>query len=154
MLNKHTVFFGACLLASTLVSCGNGDEEVSTNMINIVPGNNVDLSELPQIAFADTAFNFGRIAEGEKVKHTFEFTNNGNAPLLISRVEPSCGCTIAKDWSTAPYQPGESGVITIEFDSDKRPGHQKKTIDIITNAVPAVRRVYLEGDVAGPQTEH
>lgn len=136
-----------------LLSCGSKDKDVSTDLINIVPGNNIDTSVLPRIAFEDSSYNFGKVSEGELVKYTYTFENTGDAPLIISRVETSCGCTTAKDWSEAPYGTGEEGQITIEFDTNKRPGHQKKSIDIITNSVPAVTRIYLEGDVAGPLSE-
>lgn len=136
-----------------LGSCSSAEKDVSTDLINIVPGKNIDTTTLPKITFEDSIYNFGKVAEGEIVRFTYEFENTGNGPLIISRVETSCGCTTAKDWSGSPYATGDEGKITVEFDTNKRPGHQKKSIDIITNSVPAVKRIYLEGDVAGPLTE-
>ena len=49
-----------------------------------------------------------------------------------------------------PYKIGETGTITIEFDSNKRPGRQQKTISVITNASPSVQTLHLQGDVVGP----
>jgi hypothetical protein len=149
-LNKLSASIITLVITVVLLSCGSKDKNVTTDLINIVPGNNIDTSTLPIITFEDSTYNFGKVSEGELVKYTYKFENTGNAPLIISRVETSCGCTTAKDWSEAPYSTGAEGEITIEFDTNKRPGHQKKSIDIITNSVPAVIRIYLEGDVAGP----
>ncbi|MFT4679070.1 MAG: hypothetical protein ACI84C_000817 [Flavobacteriales bacterium] len=149
-MNKLSASIITLVITVVLLSCGSKDKNVTTDLINIVPGNNIDTSTLPIITFEDSTYNFGKVSEGELVKYTYKFENTGNAPLIISRVETSCGCTTAKDWSEAPYSTGAEGEITIEFDTNKRPGHQKKSIDIITNSVPAVIRIYLEGDVAGP----
>ena len=51
--------------------------------------------------------NFGEIRQGKPVTTTFEFTNTGAAPLLISSVKTSCGCT-ASNWTKDAIQPGES----------------------------------------------
>ncbi len=135
-----------------LISCDSGQEEVSTDLINIVPSaeNSIDKETLPILSFEELEHDFGKILEGEKVSYTFSFENTGKSPLVISQVEPSCGCTMAKDWSTAPYSPGDKGSITVEFDSNKRPGKQNKTISIIANTFPAVTKLTLVGEVAGP----
>lgn len=136
-----------------LVACEEQPPAVSTDLINIAPSadNNRSSTSLPEIAFTDTVHDFGAISEGEKVRHTYAFENTGNEPLIISKVEPSCGCTAVEDWSSRPYAPGESGTITIEFNSDKRPGKQHKTISIITNCYPSVHQLTLQGMVIGPE---
>ena len=48
----------------------------------------------PVITFKETEFDFGDIKQGEKVEHTFEFTNTGEADLLIITARASCGCTV------------------------------------------------------------
>lgn len=46
------------------------------------------------IQFAEKAYDFGTIAEqGGPVSHEFEFTNTGDAPLMILNATASCGCT-------------------------------------------------------------
>src|SRR5205085_2197960 len=46
------------------------------------------------LEFTDTKYSFGRIKEGDVVKHAFHFKNAGSAPLLISHTTVSCGCTV------------------------------------------------------------
>ena len=95
-------------------------------------------------------YDFGTITAGRKVFREFQFTNTGNAPLLIANVHPQCGCTATKDWPKEPIKPGEGGTIKVEFDSTDRTGKQKKIIDVITNATPPTARLLLNGVVIGP----
>ncbi len=43
----------------------------------------------PQIVFDNQTKDFGKVTEGELLKHVFRFTNKGNATLEIIKVEPS-----------------------------------------------------------------
>ena len=67
------------------------------------------------IVFLKTTYDFGDIKEADgSVTHTFEFTNNGNSPLIVQDVKSSCGCT-TPDWTREPVKPGEKGTITAEY---------------------------------------
>jgi hypothetical protein len=112
-----------------------------------------DTESLPVISFDDTLYNFGSILEGEKVIYRYRFTNEGKSPLLLSRVETSCGCTASKNWPRDPIDPGDSGEIEVEFDSNQRAGQQKKMISVIANTFPSSTLLYLEGEVKGPETK-
>lgn len=152
-MRKYTIFLLACCVV--MVSCDEKPSEVDTSMINISPSASSEGEdrELPQITFRDTLFDFGIIPEGEKVKFTYNFENTGDEALIISKVEPSCGCTAVQDWSSRPYSPGEEGTITIQFDSNQRPGKQHKTISVITNCSPSVTQLILTGTVIGPESQ-
>ena len=52
--------------------------------------------------------NFGTTWMGEPLKHSFKVTNAGDADLKITRVQPTCGCTIAGQYPST-LKPGESG---------------------------------------------
>ncbi|HEY3853076.1 MAG TPA: DUF1573 domain-containing protein [Verrucomicrobiae bacterium] len=99
------------------------------------------------IAFDQTVYNFGSSWAGEPVKHVFVVTNIGNAPLEISRVHPSCGCTTAGDYSTN-IAPGKTGTIAIQFDNSHYNGLVSKTIDVFSNAKNTARaQLMLHGTV-------
>lgn len=83
--------------------------------------------------FVETKFDFGTIKEGEVVKHEYRFRNTGTAPLLISKADASCGCTVPS-FPKEPIAPGAEGVITVQFDSHGRSGHQEKNVIISSNA--------------------
>jgi Protein of unknown function (DUF1573) len=73
--------------------------------------------------------------QGDKVEHTFKFRNAGTEPLVITNVSVTCGCTIPKGWSRDPIPPGETGEITIGFNSAGQYGKKEKVITIVSNAV-------------------
>jgi len=70
----------------------------------------------PQIQFLEPVFDAGTLTAGAVVRHEYAFTNTGGAPLQVTRVEPSCGCTTIETW-TARLAPGQTGTIPIYFDS-------------------------------------
>jgi hypothetical protein len=69
--------------------------------------------QVPVIAFDSIKGDAGKVADGEKIQHTFKITNKGTATLELLAVEPSCGCTSTK-W---PHKisPGQTGTITAEI---------------------------------------
>jgi hypothetical protein len=90
---------------------------------------------LPAIEFAQAEHDFGSIKEGDVVEHSFAFKNTGEAPLIISNAQPSCGCTVP-DWTKEAIPVGGTGYIKAKFDSKGKPGLQNKTITVFSNAYP------------------
>ncbi|MEM6321813.1 MAG: DUF1573 domain-containing protein [Bacteroidota bacterium] len=99
-----------------------------------------------RIKFTETTHKFGTIKSGDKVKHTFTFTNTGDAPLVIKNVEVSCGCTFPS-YPFLPIEPGDKGEIEVTFNSEYKIGRQKPTVTVITNGRPRTLKLYLEGFV-------
>ena len=98
------------------------------------------------ISFEETEFDFGKVAEGTQATHEFVFKNTGNAPLVLSKVQASCGCT-TPFWTKEPIQPGKTGVISASYNSANRPGAFNKSITITSNANPATTRLFIKGNV-------
>jgi hypothetical protein len=90
---------------------------------------------LAAINFVKTEHDFGTIKEGDVVEHTFEFTNNGEAPLLIQNAQASCGCTVP-DWTKTPVPVGGKGFVKAKFDSSGKPNMQNKTVTVTANTYP------------------
>ena len=90
------------------------------------------------------------IENGVDGKRTFEFKNIGNAPLVFSRIFSSCGCTIPKK-PEKPIQPGESGIIEVEYDT-KRTGLFQKAITVNSNAKTPNIILRIKGEVL-PESE-
>ena len=88
--------------------------------------------KVAKIEFKSDVIDYGEIARNSDGIRVFEFTNTGNAPLIISKVTSSCGCTIPKK-PEEPIMPGESGQIEVKYDTD-RVGHIRKTIMVTSNA--------------------
>lgn len=123
---------------------------LSTDLVtNPASANGTDsavLKNLPIMDFRDSVFDFGTINEGEVVSHSFEFTNNGKTPLIISSANGSCGCTVA-DFPHDPLPPGKSSTMNVQFSSAGKHGHQEKTVTINTNSVRGVHFLYVKGEV-------
>ncbi|WP_207423612.1 DUF1573 domain-containing protein [Desertivirga brevis] len=100
----------------------------------------------PVIKFEKNNYDFGKVAEGEKVTYEFKFENTGKSPLIISNATASCGCTIP-EFPHAPIPPDGTGVIKVIFNSSGRSGMQNKVITVTSNAVPSATEVYLVGEV-------
>ena len=146
-------FVYAVLVSSSLMfltACKDDSKKVTSDLINFPQTANgtVDM-DLPVMAFDSLEHHFGKIAIGEKVLHSFHFKNDGNAPLIISHVTPSCGCTTLKDWPKEPIAPGAEGQITVEFNSNGNSGNINKSIHVATNAVPKDWYLRLIGEVSG-----
>ena len=89
----------------------------------------------PVITCEKPTHDFGDITQGDKVEHTFSFKNSGNEPLIITNVQVTCGCTTPKGWARDPILPGQSGEITVAFNSLGKYGKQNKVVTIVSNAV-------------------
>ena len=64
------------------------------------------------ISAETTSFDFGTIKEADgKVSHTFEVSNTGDMPLVITRVIASCGCT-TPEWPKEPVAAGAAEFST------------------------------------------
>jgi Protein of unknown function (DUF1573) len=109
-------------------------------------------SGVPVLGFSEISFDFGEITQGDKVSHTFGFTNEGTVPLVISRVQTTCGCTVPK-WPSQPIPPGEKEEIAVTFNSAGKMGVQNKVITIHSNASEPVFRLTLKSNVLKKQVE-
>jgi hypothetical protein len=86
------------------------------------------------IRFINTEHDFEIIEEKlGPVSHEFVFSNDGTLPLVISKVQPSCGCT-SPEWTKEPIMPGKLGSINVRFDPKGRRGPFAKTITVFSNA--------------------
>ena len=99
-----------------------------------------------QIVFEANSFDFGDLRQGDKVEHTFNFTNAGQVPLIISRVNTTCGCT-ASEWSKGPIQPGKPGTVKVTFNSANKTGRQNKVVTIVSNAINPEEHVTIISNV-------
>lgn len=99
------------------------------------------------IEFEYDSHEFGTLAEGDTVEHTFTFTNNGTADLILLDVKVSCGCT-TPFWPKDPIAPGESSTIVAQFNTEGKGGKFNKPLTITSNATnEPVKRIFIKGTV-------
>lgn len=99
----------------------------------------------PEFKFVETTIDYGTIAKSSDGYRTFVFTNIGDAPLIISDIRASCGCTIPEK-PLEPIMPGKKGEIKVHYDTN-RLGAFQKNITIFSNAKTAQYMVYIKGTV-------
>lgn len=104
-----------------------------------------------KIEFEKEVHDYGNVKYGANGTCTFEFKNTGNAPLIISKAQGSCGCTVPS-WPKEPIAPGAKGVITVKYDT-KRPGPISKSVTITSNAVNEPSKVIRIKGTVGPAPE-
>ncbi len=100
------------------------------------------------VIYADeTSYDFGLIEEDEgKVSVTFTIKNAGDAPLVVTRVIASCGCT-KPEWTREPIAPGKTGDIKITYNPKGRPGPFSKTISVYSNGKTGSFVLTIRGEV-------
>lgn len=114
--------------------------------VNAQTTTEADPSTLGSFEFSEMEYDFGTINEGQVIEHLFNFTNNGQAPLVISNITASCGCT-SPDWTKTPIQPGQQGFVKVVFNSAAKSGAQAPTVTIQANTNPTVTRLRMKGSV-------
>lgn len=96
-----------------------------------------------EFKFETEVIDYGKIAQGSEGKRVFEFTNVGDAPLIITDVRSTCGCTVPKK-PEKPIMPGEKGEIEVSYDT-KRIGGFSKAITITSNAKTERKVLKIKG---------
>jgi|TARA_B110000285_G_C14962408_1_gene532342 hypothetical protein len=99
----------------------------------------------PAFKFISETIDYGKVNQGADGKRVFEFTNTGKSPLIITRVQASCGCTVPKK-PEEPVMPGEKGKIEVSYDT-KRLGGFSKSITIFSNAINERKLIKIKGIV-------
>ncbi|MBD0852352.1 DUF1573 domain-containing protein [Maribacter arenosus] len=104
-----------------------------------------------KIEFKTETVDYGEIAKGSDGVRVFEFTNTGDAPLIISKVSSSCGCTIPKK-PEGPILPGKTGEIQVKYDTN-RVGPIRKAVTVISNADTPTKVLKIKGEVKSTGTK-
>lgn len=88
----------------------------------------------PKIEFEakDNTIDYGKVNKNDNGSRDFIFTNTGNAPLIISNVLSTCGCTVPTK-PEEPILPGKKGKITVKYNMALGP--IRKTLTVESNAV-------------------
>jgi len=114
---------------------------------------NVSAQEkIAKIEFETDVIDYGTIEKGSDGVRVFKFTNTGNAPLIISKVKSTCGCTVPKK-PDGPIMPGETGEISVKYDTN-RVNPIRKTITVTSNADTPTVALKIKGLVVDSSKEN
>lgn len=123
----------ALMLTATILSYGALMAQEATTTVA-----HTDLS------FKETTHDFGKIPQGKPVTTIFEATNTSKAPITLTNVVASCGCTTPA-WKPGPYKPGEKFPITVGYNA-ANPGSFNKTVTIMYGN-NETQMIYIKGTV-------
>lgn len=106
-----------------------------------------------EVCWLEQEHDFGTINETDgKVSCTMRLVNTGDAPLVITRVQPTCGCT-ASDYTREAIVPGDTAIVTLIYNPANRPGEFDKKVFVYTNVEPRRSVLSITGKViAAPET--
>ncbi|MEL6535170.1 MAG: DUF1573 domain-containing protein [Bacteroidota bacterium] len=96
-------------------------------------------------SWEETSVNVGQIPQSEPYDVKFTFTNEGNAPLIISRTQGSCGCT-ATGYSQEAIAPGAQGWVKATYNAAKA-GPFNKSVTVYSNVEGNPVVLTLKGEV-------
>ncbi|MEE9374471.1 MAG: DUF1573 domain-containing protein [Saprospiraceae bacterium] len=158
----------AVIAALSMTSCKEGGDSTAAAPASVTPtstttptpsadpASTVPVGPLTSLVFTNTEHDFGEITEGDKVTYMFKFKNTGDEPLVISKAQGSCGCTVP-DWPREPIPVGGEGEIKVQYDSrgkgQPEGRAENKRVTITANTDPVNSYLYIKGKVFKPAGE-
>jgi len=104
----------------------------------------------PRAVFKALSHDFGQLKQGDVVSHEFVFKNEGGAPLVVEKVETTCGCTAALV-SEKKIAPGKDGRIKATFDTRGYSGRLSRYLYVVSNDAENPRReLSVSADIQVP----
>ena len=101
-----------------------------------------------EIWFEEYMHDYGVIEKGGDGAWSFVFKNLGEKPFVINRVRSTCGCTVP-EWPKEPIEPGESGEITVIYNT-KTTGTFLKSVIVYSTADNSPVKLQIKGKVVEP----
>lgn len=83
------------------------------------------------LKFETLTKDFGDIPQGIPATTVFTFTNNSTAPVALTNVQKSCGCT-EPTYSKDPVLPGKTSTISATYNAAAM-GNFTKTLTVTTS---------------------
>jgi hypothetical protein len=152
-MKKHFIFMSVCLALISFTACNSSNTEnespVSENnaqntgdeQARFTFGNNTS-AEYEVLEHA-----FGKVFQNTDNVFVFKVKNTGKNPLVIERVDASCGCTVPEK-PTEPIMPGATGEIPVIFHPGlSQEGKMSKTITVKANTQPKITRLRISAEV-------
>ena len=143
-MKKLTAIIGIFVFAITTSFAQNG---VTVTKVEETP---VESAAGAEMTFESEVIDYGTIPQNADGVRTFNFTNTGTAPLIISNAKGSCGCTVPT-WPKQPINPGEKASIKVKY-ATNRLGPINKSVTVTSNAAKPTKVLRIKGNVIEKQT--
>lgn len=126
---KHIISLGVIILIlGGCFSCGSNQKNVKTEEQIRLSENTVTIV-FPLQKDSTYSISLGRMSSGEIIRADFNIRNEGSSPLVITKVEHSCGCTRV-DYPKEPIMPQKTFEASFTYDSRGKKGMQTGAITI------------------------
>ena len=138
-------------LVSAYASGTQSEEELEAELKKIQEeeeeARKIELANMTSLAFDKLEFDYGNVAPETENTTYFEVKNTGDKPLIIEKVEASCGCTTPEK-PEAPILPGKTDKIKVVFKSKPgQKGEQHKTVTVTANTDPKINTLKIKAFV-------
>ena len=105
-----------------------------------------------QLQFGSVTVDVGTVSEDDAPREwVFPYVNVGDKPVVITRVETTCGCASPR-YAKAPVLAGAKGEVGIKFYPKSHPGALSKSVYVHTSASPKPIKLTIVGTVT-PTTD-
>lgn len=144
------VFMLSCVALLSLAACKKNEasSRISDENVAKVEQETIEKKNQgnPKMEFTELAHDFGTIGNNEAVETEFEFTNTGDADLVIIDARASCGCTVP-EYQKTPIKPGEKSKLKVRFQTGAV-GQQQKTVTLTTNTERGEELLTIKANVS------
>ncbi len=132
---KKTLVLTVLGIMAATVSCKQKEDaasKIKAENLEMATQRDQQATKFPVMTFEKIEHDFGTIQQGQAVETVFKFTNTGEAPLIITDVKTSCGCTVPSYPKNTPIAPGETGELTVKFNGSGA-SNVMKTVTVSAN---------------------
>ena len=141
-MRKQLLMAFAMLMITGMVSAQQNAPVVVASNITAV---SKDVKKSPAFTWEQQTYDFAEIPQGKPVTTVFNYSNNGELPLVISNVQTSCGCTVT-DYTKDPVLPGKTGYVKVTYNA-ANPGTFNKAVTITANTDAGSQVLFIKGKV-------
>lgn len=92
--------------------------------------------EMTRIIVEDSIRHYYPLVQGTDLVMQWRIANVGETPLVITDIQPSCGCLIKDSEDNNVIPPGKESLLKFTFHSEKNSGYVKHTIRLFGNIMP------------------
>lgn len=144
------VFILSCVALLSMTACKKNDASSRISEDNVAKLEQETTDKKSQgsskMEFAELVHDFGTIGNNEAVETEFEFTNTGDADLVIIDARATCGCTVP-EYQKTPIKPGEKSKLKVRFQTGAV-GQQQKTVTLTTNTEKGEEQLTIKANVS------
>jgi len=107
-------------------------------------------TSFPPVVFDPSTLDFGIIPPNTDRTGTIAVRNEGDAPVRILNLKPTCKCTTLSDLAGAVIEPGGAVTLTTELQGQAMSGQRKAAVKFTFEGYDEVLTVEIRAEVALP----